>query len=318
MKPISHKAKQYLLAALKVFIIGITFWYIYHKISADVSESLNNFLSNVFSKASQPWLTIHLFLALAIVNWFLESLKWKESSSVIKPISLSEAVKQSLISLTVSLITPNRIGEYGAKAYFFSKPLRKQILLLNFFHNNIQMAVTVLFGMIGLCIVVPKFNLNISFGNILLLLAVLVGFCILGYLLKERQLLLKGLTLKRVVLYFKYIAPDIKVKIILLSLLRYAVFSSLFFLLLRFFGAPLSYLEAIPLILSMYLLVSVIPSVFIFDVVVRGGVAVWLFSLAEVNELIVLSTVLVMWILNFVFPAIVGSILLIKHKPESV
>jgi hypothetical protein len=77
-------------------------------------------------------------------------------------------------------------------------------------------------------------------------------------------------------------------------------------------------LEAIPLILSMYLLVSVIPSVFIFDVVVRGGVAVWLFSLAEVNELIVLSTVLVMWILNFVFPAIVGSILLIKHKPESV
>ncbi|MFC7356477.1 lysylphosphatidylglycerol synthase domain-containing protein [Jejudonia soesokkakensis] len=318
MLSISHKAKQYLLAALKVFIIGSTFWYIYHKINTEVNENLNEFLETVFSKNTDHWSTLLFFIGLAVLNWLLESLKWKETVSALQSISFRNSIKQSLISLSVSLITPNRIGEYGAKAYFFQKPFRKQVLLLNFFHNNAQLLITLIFGLLGLSVIIPKFDIEISFLNVLLLGIVLLGFCLLGYLLKERQLLLKGLTLKKVFQYFKKIPKHLKAKIILLSLLRYIIFSGLFFLLLCFFGASLTYLEAMPLIFSMYLLVSVIPSVFIFDGVVRGGVAVWLFSLAEVGELIVLSTVLIMWVLNFVFPAIVGSILFLKQKPKSL
>lgn len=318
MLSVSHKTKQYLLAALKVFIIGSTFWYIYYKISNDVTENLNVFLKNVVSEAAQPVYFILLFLGFAMLNWLFESVKWKVMVSEVKNISVTEAIKQSLISLSVSLLTPNRIGEYGAKAYFFEPSFRKKILLLNFFHNSIQMAVTVLFGLIGLTVVIPKFDLDISFGNMILLGIVLIGFCVLGYLLKERQLILKGLTIKKVIQYFQNISSAVKIKVLLFSVVRYVLFSNLFFLVLNFFGSPLSYLETIPIIFSMYVLVSVLPSVFIFDVVVRGGVAVWLFSLAEVNELIILSTVLIMWILNFVIPATAGSILFLKHKPASL
>lgn len=318
MLSVSHKTKQYLLAALKVFIIGSTFWYIYYKISNDVTENLNVFLKNVVSEAAQPVYFILLFLGFAMLNWLFESVKWKVMVSEVKNISVTEGIKQSLISLSVSLLTPNRIGEYGAKAYFFEPSLRKKILLLNFFHNSIQMAVTVLFGLIGLTVVIPKFDLDISFGNMILLGIVLIGFCVLGYLLKERQLILKGLTIKKVIQYFQNISSAVKIKVLLFSVVRYVLFSNLFFLVLNFFGSPLSYLETIPIIFSMYVLVSVLPSVFIFDVVVRGGVAVWLFSLAEVNELIILSTVLIMWILNFVIPATAGSILFLKHKPASL
>jgi hypothetical protein len=66
----------------------------------------------------------------------------------------------------------------------------------------------------------------------------------------------------------------------------------------------------------MYLFVSVIPTIFIFDLVVRGGVAVWLFSMVGVSELTILSTVLSMWLLNFVFPAIWGSFYVANYKLE--
>ena len=66
----------------------------------------------------------------------------------------------------------------------------------------------------------------------------------------------------------------------------------------------------------MYLLVSVVPSLFILDVVVRGGVAVYLFSLIGTPEWPVLATVTSMWILNFVLPAICGSYYVLKYKRQ--
>ena len=44
---------------------------------------------------------------------------------LILEINFFEAYEQCLASLTVSIITPNRIGEYGAKALFFEKENRK-------------------------------------------------------------------------------------------------------------------------------------------------------------------------------------------------
>lgn len=89
----------------------------------------------------------------------------------------------------------------------------------------------------------------------------------------------------------------------------------MFYGLLLFFGATVSFREAIPLIFAMYFLVSIVPTLFIFDVIIRGGVAVWLFSFAGIPELIVLSTVLAMWILNFVLPAFLGSFFVLTYKP---
>src|SRR5690606_39449750 len=81
-----------------------------------------------------PYILSFLFL-LVLSNWFFEILKWKTVVSVIENINFKTAAKQCLASLTVSLATPNRIGEYGAKAFFFASEKRKKILFLNFFSN---------------------------------------------------------------------------------------------------------------------------------------------------------------------------------------
>ena len=64
----------------------------------------------------------------------------------------------------------------------------------------------------------------------------------------------------------------------------------------------------------MYLLASIIPSIFIFDVVIKGGIAVYLFSIIGIDELVTLSVVTLMWILNFVLPSILGSYYVLRFK----
>lgn len=89
----------------------------------------------------------------------------------------------------------------------------------------------------------------------------------------------------------------------------------MFYGLLLFFGAEIAFSTALALIFAMYLLVSIAPTIFIFDVVVRGGVAVWLFSFAGISEFTVLSTVLVMWVFNFVIPSFIGSYFVLAYQP---
>ncbi|PKA82589.1 lysylphosphatidylglycerol synthase-like protein [Ulvibacter sp. MAR_2010_11] len=315
MLALSHKSKQYLLVTLKVFVLGITFWYIYSKVSDTNAETITTLTEAIQHKNS--WI-LFVFVGLAGINWILEILKWQTVIAPVKQLTFWEALKQSLMALTTSLATPNRIGDYGAKAYFYAAGTRKKVLLLNFFSNVSQMAVTLIFGILGLLIVISKYSLSFSVLKIAAFVVALTVLFVVGYLFKEKELLIKGLSIKKVIDFIKKLPASLRVKVWFLSLLRYACFTYLFLLLLRYFEVDIAFSQAYPLIFAMYLLVSLIPTLFIFDVVIRGGVAVWLFSLAGVPELAVLCTVLVMWLLNFVIPALLGSFFVVTYKPETV
>ena len=92
-----------------------------------------------------------------------------------------------------------------------------------------------------------------------------------------------------------------------LSLIRYFVFSFQFYFLLLIFKIDISYLNTMMVITTIYLLASIIPSIFIFDVIIKGSIAVYLCSYIPINEITILSIITIMWLLNFVLPSIFGS-----------
>ncbi|MEM7187684.1 MAG: lysylphosphatidylglycerol synthase domain-containing protein, partial [Bacteroidota bacterium] len=255
-----------------------------------------------------------IFLSLAALNWLLEICKWRTLASVVQPVSFREAVRQSLASLTVSLATPGRIGEYGAKAVFFPSNLRKKVLLLTLFSNAAQMAVTCLLGIVGLAYTATIFDWKLSQWHLLLVVLSLVFFGIICVRYRKRSLWIRGLSLSNIFGFLRQLPQTVKWNTMAFAFGRYLVFGLLFYALLQFFGAGIPLLEAVPIILSMYLLVSVLPTLFLFDVVVRGGVAVWLFGLAGVPEWPVLYAVFSMWLLNFVLPALWGSYYVILYR----
>ena len=252
-------------------------------------------------------------IVLTFFNWFFEILKWQNLVSIIKKISFAEASKQSLAALTASLFTPNRIGDYAAKAIYFDKPLRKRILLLNLLSNMAQMSTTILFGCIGAIIFMNTYGLDISRIKVMRLLTIIVIVSFLS-IFGIKQFKIRGFEIKKITDFIKNISFEHHIKNILFSLIRYLIFSFQFYFLLQIFGVDVYYFNAMIVITTMYLMSSVIPTLFIFDVIVKGSIALYLFDIVGVNNLTILSIITLMWLLNFVLPSIFGSFYVLKFN----
>lgn len=256
-----------------------------------------------------------LLIFLTCLNWILEILKWKALVTTVKKLSFLESAKQSLASLTASLITPNRIGEYGAKAVYYSKIHRPKILLLNFLSNFNQMLVTVIFGLIGLLVLRKQYSLELMQTGTVLSILFIFAFAV--FLMVHFRFRLPK-KLQKVVKQAKEIPKKVHKNALLFSIGRYLVFSHQFYFLLLFFGIDLEYSTAMSLIFAMYLISSVIPGFVLFDWLVKGSVAVTLFGLFGIDEMIILSITACMWILNFAIPAAMGSYYVLTFNASSL
>lgn len=170
MISIPHKAKQFLLVIIKLLIVSTALSYIYNQLQNKKVDwnSISTYLS---------FQSILILILFSATNWILEIFKWQNLVSFFKKISFLESTKQSLGSLTASIFTPNRIGEYGAKMLYYPKENAKKIVFLNFISNSSQMAVTCFFGILGLIINSSKFDslsLWISFKMKLLFLILII------------------------------------------------------------------------------------------------------------------------------------------------
>ena len=314
---VPYKTKHYLLAFAKVLVLAITFGYIFYRLQINPDLDLAVFTKAIILKGAVTVYFLLFFIFMAALNWYFEILKWKNLASTLHKIDFKTALKQSLASLTVSLATPNRIGEYGAKALFFHKEERKKVMLLNFFSNGSQLMATVFYGLIGVLYFLGNYDVSYSKNILVFIVIALLSVGFLGYFFRKKEVFLKGFSVEAVYGFFKKLPNLLKLKICLYSAFRYMVFSVMFYGLLLFFGAEIPFVTAMSLIFTMYFLVSFVPTIFIFDVVIRGGVAVWLFSFVGIAELMVLSTVLAMWILNFVLPSILGSLFVLTYQPAT-
>ena len=115
--------------------------------------------------------------------------------------------------------------------------------------------------------------------------------------------------------FLKHVDRSILFTSQLLAILRYLIFSLQMVLLFKFFAVDLSYFELMPIIASMYLLSSVLPSLFVFDVIIKGSIAVYLFAYFGISEVTTLSVILLMWLCNLVVPSVMGSYVVLNFKP---
>lgn len=303
MISIPHKAKQFLLVIIKLLIVSIALFYIYNQLQGE--KSLHwQIISNYLSVQS-----VLILLVFSILNWFFEIFKWKHLVSSFKEITLLESANQSLGSLTASIFTPNRIGEYGAKVLYFSKKNRKQIVLLNFIGNSSQMLVTTFFGMIGVLLIDFSFQISnwFVFGFIIALFLILFLF---------KKVEIYGFSIQKLVQKITSFSFEFLRKNLLFSVLRYLVFSTQFYFLLLIFEVDVASEIAFGTIFTMYLLASIIPSIHLMDVAIKGSVAVYLFGLIGVESWKVIAITSLMWLYNLVLPVLVGSYFVLRFKPQ--
>lgn len=196
----------------------------------------------------------------------------------------------------MAIITPFRAGEYGVKAVYFPKFMRSAIIKQNGLGHFMQLAVTGFFGVIG-CISIALSQYPDK--------AILIIFSVM--LLMAFIILIVRKLIKRFKLDVILITQVLK-----LSILRYLVFAHQFYFILLIFNIQIGYVLGMSVISATYLIASVIPILNLFDAALKGSIAITLFSLFGVSAMPIFCATLLMWMLNFVFPAGVGSIYFLK------
>ena len=308
--------EQLALIVVKLAVVILAALFIYNKLTNNDTLDVDYFLELLIRYDIFSLKNISILFLLSISNWLLESLKWKILVNEITHISFKKAISQSLSALTASIITPNRVGEYGVKAIYYPKRSRKKILGLNLIGNLSQMLITVLFGCIGLLYFTNIYNVSIikySHFSILTITLIIIAVLVLCLLVVKKQKIIKQV-FSRTIIFCKNLNSKTIIITLLIAVIKYLVFSHQFYFLIAIFKLNIKYFEAMSCIFSMYIIASIIPTVFILDLVVKGSVAVWLFGFANANEFLILAIISIMWCLNFAIPSIIGSYFVLNFK----
>lgn len=314
MQLLPHKTKQFLSLVIKIFIVIACCYGFTQKIMNNDALRWEVFIMKMNNSTIFKLKNIFLIFFVTFLNWFFEILKWQTLVASFQQISFFKASVQSLASLSVSLITPNRVGEYGAKSLYFEREHRLTIVSLNFLGNFHQLLTTLIFGSLGIVLLLSKHHDLTHVRDFLLplFLVFTISFFLLLLLKQVRLVSNYFLKVKNII---SNITVKTQLKILIYASIRYVLFSHQFYFLMTLFHIHISYVEAISLIALMYLISSIIPMLSLFDAVLKGSIAVWLFSFYKVDILSILSITSFMWLMNVVLPAMIGTYFVLTFKP---
>jgi hypothetical protein len=309
------KIDKRVVIGLKVLLVGLMFLLIYRQIisRSNIHEIGQNFKSGL-SSGNLVYLLVCFFLVP--FNWLLESLKWKILVDKFQRIKLSEAFRAILAGLSVGIITPQRVGEYGGRVLFLNDGNRFKGILATFLCSLSQNVVNVVFGLIGVYYLNDRLQLVNQYWFISLVVAIVLLFVLL-YLLYRNTRILKHLVNRFIknerikgwiynLSYLKTTGFRIHVKVFTLAILRYIVYLSQYILALWFFGISVSLFDAFNGVSSIYLIQTGIPLPPLMDIAARAELAYLVWGIFSDNVLGILSATFLLWIFNLIIPSLFG------------
>lgn len=309
-------AQDYLFKYSKWLIFLLAYLFLGYKLfTFDGYEALLEHFSSV---SFHDYLFLFFVFLLLPFNLFFEALKWQRLVAGLQPISLGLAFRSVLVGQTGAFFTPNRIGEFPARALMLNKNNIIPAVALGFVGSAMQMLVITLFGLITTFLYISN---NVSpllssvstvswVVSLLLVLLVIISCALLfghykwfyGCLSNS-----KWQFLNRLGEGFAHLSFRDAWLIFSFSALRYLVYSSQFYAMLLFMNVTLTPWQALLSIPTIYLLVTYTPSFAFSEAMVRGSYAILIFSAFSTNDAGMALASILLWCINYCLPMFVGS-----------
>lgn len=266
--------------------------------------------------AAAPWLVVALLLMPA--NWLAETLKWHQFVRRYEPMSRWKALRAVLSGVSLSLFTPNRVGEYGGRILFVRPENHWKAIFANLVGNFSQYMVLLTAGTAGAAwLLWNRFGPIDVFYLRLLLVVAISGLGLMYAVYFNIRLILplaRRLPLAR---YFRRFAKDIRVleqfnrqeltDILSWAVVRYVVYSTQYFCLLKFFNIQVDIIAGFAGIAAIFLVQTSIPLPPLACLMARGHLSVEMWSGFGANALSSLAATFSLWIINLILPALVGT-----------
>ena len=306
-----RKAKQYLTLTAKLLIVSGAFYFIYTRVAGSAQTDWQRFTAIISDR--KPFGLLALILLCTFLNRFIEIVKWQNLAQIIRPINLSQATEQVMAALTVSVFTPNGIGEYAAKALYYKKEQAKKVIFLNLICNGAQLLIAVLAGITGFIVFNAFYNV-VSISLLLCILGALMA--VIALAISIRKFTIRGYSLHSLTNGINQLPKALHRKNMLLALARYVAIIHQQYFIFMALGVTVSYPVLISTIAAVYFLGSSLPNFQFIDFAVKGSVAVFFMALLGIDDWITLFTATLVWLLNIVIPVAVGSYYILRFKRD--
>jgi len=322
---IAPKTSKILKTSIKIIIVLASWIFVGYKISK--FENIENLRSYFTDLNTSQIVYLVLILLLMPLNWLLEAIKWRNLIFSIEKLGIFKSLLAVWAGVTIGSITPNRIGEFSGRILFLKKENRITASGLTLYGDLSQFIITFCIGLSSFLILI-KFNLLsstiqsfetvvITISFIAIIISSLIYFrinSIVNYLRKIK--ILKKLSGK--FNKFDQISTKLKLKTLLISALRYLVFTSQFYFALRFFKIEIGITEAFIAIASVYLASTVIPNIPFAEIGIRlsfSAIFIGFFT-SKIAEILLSSTMI--YLINVLFPIIFGGITILFNDKRQV
>jgi len=295
------KNRKTLFVFIKLFLFAAVLFLLYTQISKIDKDQWDAF------HIERPMVFV-LVLLLVIPNIGVAFLKWKLTLKTIGvDAQKTQRVQSFFAGVVTGMLTPNMLGNFIGRFYYFERKHRIQIILFTLLSNFAQFIASITFGWISILIlggllVVKNENQFIVWVGLIMIASYLVYFFFENFLVKLRK--------KKYAKELKSILQknkNYRFKLLGLSFTRFLIFTSQFSLLLYAFGEEIN-AELITAIWQVYLLTMIAPSLFLGKIGVKESIALFVLSAIGLNEFSILFTSLIIWTINSFLPAIVGVI----------
>lgn len=328
---LTAKVKKTINTSLRIVIAFLASWFIYKQL-ADPQNFLS-FTDSFQSKWNHADFMFLIIVSLLLmpVNWGVEAFKWKLLINYAERVSFKQALMSVFSGITMSLFTPNRVGEFLGRLLTLkhTHPLKGAFLTIT--GSISQLMTTLLFGMMALCFFFPiYYDLDITRYLVMYLFILITvflagGFMVMIYLKVSRVARLTSSFVKpgweKIRGYLRVmrrLKRSLLIKVLMLSMFRYMIFSTQFYILLIAFGLSIPWYHAFILISMTYFTMTAIPTIALVDLGIRGSVSIYFLGLYFTGQpgsaVSILAASTAVWIINLAIPSLVGVLFINRMK----
>lgn len=287
------------LIGLVLFVICA--FAIYHKVLQN--ENLNQYGAELKIQLTKiHWSAWLLMGLLMVLNYTIEAIKWKTVIASTNQFNIFQALRAVLVGQAFSFFTPARSGDYVGRTLFLAPGTKLKGITQMAWASYAQLLMTICFGSLAIfwnLPFLPWLKWLAPWGAVMALFLFFYNQSFKGWLSKINLL---------------QIDNGLKWKLIGLAFSRYLVYILQYNWASEMLSIPVHALDLSIAIMALLFFLSMIPAISLTDLVIRGQLFLLLMAPFYHNEIMLIALTTLIWIVNFLIPSIIGSILLLGFK----
>lgn len=292
------KKQGFLFLLIKLILFLGVLYFLYVQVTAFPYQKSDFHVSN--------WLLLLLGTILVFPNIYMVFLIWKDSLISAGVQFEKRQLNHSFFAgLVTGLLTPNMVGNFIGRVYYFEPKDRTVLIGLTLYGNHAHFVTSLIFGVFSFAMVDRAIwgeYLDVLFWPLLLI--VLLGVMIYFFpqlFISKKWKKWKLNELREVLVNNRNLAS----RFLLYTGVRFVVFSTQFYLILIALGVEPS-LELYMNIWFVYFITLSAPSLFLGKLGVKESISIFVLSTLGISPVVILFASLYIWLLNTLAPAMLG------------